>query len=163
MDVKGCNVDAKGYMVDVIRAIVWMLRATWWVLRAILWMLRATFDTWQAGGEHGAGDDGAAGGPGGGAQGLLTGGVGGVLGLQRLPIGARAAPPLHRRAPRPPPAPQEGNRDLSRGRAYRCEVLQLKPRSRRPKRPSTSTQQSTVDVRLSTLVYHSAHGVSNIP
>eukprot|EP00959_Pyramimonas_sp_CCMP1952_P290502 6076012-Pyramimonas_sp.AAC.1 len=38
-----------------------------------------------------------------------------------------------------------------------------KPQSRRPKRPSTliqSIQQSTVDVRLSTLVYRSAHGIS---
>eukprot|EP00959_Pyramimonas_sp_CCMP1952_P328359 6874519-Pyramimonas_sp.AAC.1 len=42
------------------------------------------------------------------------------------------------------------NRELEDGRAW------SKPRSRRPKRPSASIQQSTV-------VHHSAHGISNIP
>eukprot|EP00959_Pyramimonas_sp_CCMP1952_P006683 139563-Pyramimonas_sp.AAC.1 len=38
----------------------------------------------------------------------------------------------------------------------KCAPFRNKPRSRRPKRPSTS-------IRLSTLVYHSAHSISNIP
>eukprot|EP00959_Pyramimonas_sp_CCMP1952_P084952 1776309-Pyramimonas_sp.AAC.1 len=51
--------------------------------------------------------------------------------------------------------------DYDASKQVRVTVRPFKPQSRQPKRPSTSGQQSTVDGRR--LLYHSAHGISNIP